>query len=488
MHMEQKLNVKSMTNQSESNPIIMDKPPFNLLGLFNLNKDIDDTSSFDTYPSSTKHYSQDPTDWNCVVLQTAKLDEYKYIKDSDIMASYVYALNEKRELLLYYQNGWNLTGGIIHDIVRKDNKTDYNQKLVLTIHEQTQVDIKIEGLIGVTVYTNIYSPRMTFAPSVVEKKYITYYLASVTDSSKSSGGFFRWSKLIDMDVYAKHSYMLNKLYAQYKIQLVLDLDHTLLESCKFTTETTYGTVASTDGVFANKHMPDGIARTGDHVRYIWLRPYAKEFLRLVSILTQLSYWTAGNIECQSVIMKCVKIDNYAANKFYLDSCSLTPENYPYKSFNDLNAKIKKDKKSPDFFGLDRTILIDDLKINCDNNKNNSYLINVWKVTGTTTSEELKDRLNDMKLLDLIPFIKKLSDQVIHENRDIRSLLLTMHNLAKLNNWIEYPINTFPATGEFSVMHTEPDKSLVQSDAQVDIKPESLGTVKIDLESVEKSNN
>src|SRR5207302_1060557 len=86
----------------------------------------------------------------------------------------------------------------------------------------------------------------------------------------------------------------------------------------------------------------------------------------------------------------LQISHYAETIYYRDSCSQLTNGYPYKSIADLNKKLKKEGETQDTYDLKRTLLVDDLPINKEHNKNNCYQIFPWKVTGIIVTEEADD--------------------------------------------------------------------------------------------------
>lgn len=433
---------------------------------------LDDSKELESYLSSSSYFNKN---LKCGDLYTSNLEEFKSIKENEIIASYVFVLNQMNELMLYYDKEWKVPGGCIPYHIWKNN-VPHTKKVIKYIHEQMNVLINLNQLIGVKVYKKTDSIQ-----SKTVTQYITYYLALVADDTLSTGTFFRWSKIIDLTLYNDHADLLSKIYNPLKMKIISDLDHTLFESAILTTSTTTNShVSINDNVFKMKYPPDGIVNIGNDVRYIWTRPYMKEFLQVVSKLAHLSYWTAGGQECQEAVMKSIQIYHYSQSILYVDSCSLLPDGFPYKSLNDLNKRLRKTANDSNCYDPQKTLLIDDMDLNNDHNKYNCYKIYPWKITGSLDRDEFARRLNDKKLLDMIHFLRKISDQIIHEKRSVPSILLTMENLAKINGWIQYPIDYFPIIEGFVEIHTDPAKIPAKWDTCVEIKPSVLGTQKVTI--------
>ena len=352
------------------------------------------------------------------------------INSKDIISSYALILNNDRKLLMYYSKEWKLPGGYLNqgDLFNASNQ------LIDVVKEQTGVSIKLEKLLGIKIYQG-YSIN----------KYSTYYLASIIDDKIENTDFsfdysfdydvaifekikheiicyFTFTKLINLSVYENNKVLFDNIYDQWKLKLILDLDRTLLESAQLTNiNCDEDSLTLNDPLFINNYAPDEIIKLGHHYRFIWLRPYVHEFLDAMKNLTNIHYWTAGIKECQQSVLKITRLINYAVDIYYRDSCTLMSDGYPYKSIVCLNERLKNEKNINCYFDLNKTLLIDDMSINKVSNDENCYLISPWHVIGTNTFD-LVEAFKDKELLGLIPSIKNLSDQIMHENLSIQEII------------------------------------------------------------------
>jgi hypothetical protein len=150
-----------------------------------------------------------------------------------------------------------------------------------------------------------------------------------------------------------------------------------------------------------------------------MRPFLREFLRIMSELTCLSYWTAGQRPAQSKILHSLKIDQYAQRSHYADACSVDADQYIYKSFIDLNLRLRHEGCEP--YDLDRTFLIDDLELTKKYNELNCLRIYPWQIISVQSERELYHILLDNQLSNLVPIIKHWSDRVIHDGQKIPNI-------------------------------------------------------------------
>ena len=351
---------------------------------------------------------------------------FQSINSKDIISSYALILNNKRELLMYYLEEWKLPGGHLNQ----------NNQLIDIVREQTGVFIRLEKIIGVKLFK-----------SDLINKYSTFYLASVVDNNNELENldfsfdfsfdsdstiflkynhetvcYFKFTKLINLSIYKNNKLLFDNIYNKWKLQLIIDIDLTLLESARLT-NFHYGedNVTINDALFTDNYAPDEIIKLGNHFRYIWLRPYVHEFLQAMKNLTLIHYWTAGIKECQQAVLNSTQLIDYAVDIYYRDSCSLMDDGYPYKSIVCLNHKLKNEKHTECYFDPKKTLLVDDSSINKVNNDDNCYLISPWRVVGVNTYDLIKS-FEDKQLLDLIPLIKNLSDQIIHDNLSIQKII------------------------------------------------------------------
>ncbi len=348
------------------------------------------------------------------------------------------------QINLITENVWKLPGGPTY----QQNVSQHIEGLVRNIDSH----ISAPTLYAMLEYQKVSRPSI-FAfddeksPSLT--KYSVYYLAYVTDSpllnqeymqlpdnlsqfingKLKSDYFCRWSQIVELPFYPKHSHVLNFLYDPWKLQLAVDLDLTLLQSAQICILATYENANNhdiatpDDNLFKVSHLPELMINFQDYqqLRYVWTRPSMREFLQLASKLTDLTYWTAGGELMQKRILKELKIDHHARRTFYYDSCTLLPTGFPYKSFTDINHKLSTECVNYQY-DTQRCILVDDSSFNYSHNPQNCYQIPPWTITKTASLEKLESCFRDNHLIVLMANLRKWSDRVIHEGRSAKELL------------------------------------------------------------------
>jgi hypothetical protein len=360
---------------------------------------------------------------------------------ADVLSCHLIVLNRKRELLVNCTSLWKLPGGPVY----QQNLSHYVEGLV----QQLNSNISTPTLHAMIEYQKIRPPiSFSFEDSddlSDSTKYAVYYLAYIVDSPAvtyvpmtlpyfingelKKNYFCRWSQIVELPLYQKHNQVLNFIYDPWKLQLVLDLDLTLLHSAQigifatYQTQTSYDIATPDDNLFKISHLPELMIDFQEYqqLRYVWTRPYLREFLILASKLTDLTYWTAGSELMQKRILKELKIDHYARHIFYHDSCTLLPTGFPYKSFTDINHKLETQCLNYQY-DPQRCVLVDDSNLNYNFNTNNCYLIHPWRVTKSNSLESLESIFEDIHLMLLMSNLKKWVDQVIHEGKSASDIL------------------------------------------------------------------
>lgn len=400
-----------------------------------IGSDLEDIDDWDDAFSDT--YTEDKSAWDSITFAYVDDKEVNELKQSDIISTYAIVLNKKRELLLYHMFEWKLPGGYISTIIYDDIKQCV--RLQKTIKDQLFTDVEIKNAIGMKIYKKKEKTKYTVffyaevSDDAIDQKQLVKkdVFASLNDSGsvydeKREAYFCRWSQLVDLPVYAENRCFIDKIYGQWKMRLVLDLDHTLLESTMINpniTDSKFDVVGKNDNLLKANHIPAQIIPFVDHTRYVWTRPYLKEFMTAARSLASISFWTAGSYSCQSRVLDRLSLLQYGDSAHYYNSCSYLSDGYPYKDFVELNKKLDGNVS----YDLFRTLLIDDLSINKEHNMGNCLQIMPWKITGSSSSEDLKVRLGDDILLRMIPLLKKWSDCIIHDNISVSDLIEQKEN-------------------------------------------------------------
>ncbi len=365
--------------------------------------------------------------WDESFFEINNPSDTKNLFDGMIISSYAIILNCKKELLLHYDKKWQLPGGRLQISSLSSEKN--NDQLIQLIYEQIKLHVKIKSLIGTKQFKKKKNMNQsTLLDSNRNFIYSTYYLCEIISEipyewySSQVCSFLRFSDLIETEIYLLNKKLLDNLYYFNKIQLILDLDLTLLESAILKNiKTNHDCVTKNDYIMSdyNEHI---IIKMNDNFRYVWTRPFLKQFLILMANLTRISYWTAGSYECQHEVMQNLDIIKYAEYEHYVENCSIDCENITYKSLINLNNQLKFNPDEPDIYNLNYTLLIDDNPINKKYNMYNCIQIKPWNVTNASSLEELNNLLLDTQLFEMMNFIKYLSDLIIHEGLTIPIIL------------------------------------------------------------------
>lgn len=336
---------------------------------------------------------------------------------------YLICLNQKRELLIQYCGKWSLP----YRILAYDDDTIELSKFFLLPSDRL---LKPPQLIS-NDQSNIY---FQIEIDVNQTEIDGNYLNLLSISNGKTIKFIRYSRLIELSLFLQHRQILTKVYDPYKLQLLIDLDKTLLDSY-IISNNKYSNIFEllnkyiiddNHPLIINNILPDTILLDGLNSafaglpRYVWLRPHVRYFLDLISNLTQLHFWTAGNRPCQGKILNELKLSHFARNIFYSESCCKPLNDIWYKSVEYLNKLLQDKGEKP--FDLNRVLLIDDNPVNQLSNVNNCLLVDEWNLSTITSVTGLSNRFKDSVLLYLIIYLKDMTDCLIHENGSVPMLL------------------------------------------------------------------
>lgn len=210
----------------------------------------------------------------------------------------------------------------------------------------------------------------------------------------------RFSELIKLPIYPQFKSIIDSIYNPLKIQLILDIDNTLLDSLIKVT-------SDHDSVLlAAGHDPDHFIGNEQYNRLVWMRPFMYVFLQEVKALTNVSFWTATQEAFQSVLVGILGLKSYGDRIHYIDECTRVGDSV-HKSMYDLNQKYMDSLYDPD-----RTLLVDDNAFNRQNNPLNSYPIKPWCVDVKTLTD-VEELFSDSELIQLLVYLRQSSDQIIH---------------------------------------------------------------------------
>jgi hypothetical protein len=359
----------------------------------------------------------------CEKMTMVKLEDQE--DDVIIQSSFAVVLNQYREIML--TNEGTLPSVVDICTTREKLKSFGSEDIIdgkdwkilkTYLGEKFSLDIRSHKLIGFEkIDKNVYNTYYLCN---------THYLRKFYISDNSALHYYKFSKLVDFSVYVEHKELFCKIYDEFKINLMLDLDYTLLESSKFgDIKHEYDSITTSD--YVSSHGPDRICQIYhygllNHHRHIWIRPYLYEFLNKVSELTHVSFWTAGSRDCQEQVMKSIGIYKYGKKFHYIDDCSKTINGQIFKHIRSLNKTLSEKSSDSEIYDINRTLLIDDSPINYDANISNTYMIRPWTITKARSYDDLQYYLFDMELIKSLTYIKYYSDELIHNRMSIQNLL------------------------------------------------------------------
>jgi hypothetical protein len=274
----------------------------------------------------------------------------------------VFLLNEKNELLLYYEkksHNWKIPS---YDMLIEDIQIFYEEKY--NIKKEADKIINNNYICNIT---NLF----------ILNKYQKW---------------FRFYDIVQMQLYEQHKDIIDEIYKDLKLTIILDIDLTLLES-------------HNNHSFIKLH-PDYIMESNYGEYQIFLRPHLKYFLDSISKFTNIIYWTAATKEHQEQVLKITGLDKYCQDVYYRDTCIYQNKNY-IKDITKINIKTN------------RTLLIDDNEIHKAQNPHNCFLIRPWGPNfyydSYYDSYYNQFYMEDMELIKMINVLRMFSDNIIHNN-------------------------------------------------------------------------
>lgn len=338
---------------------------------------------------------------------------------NNIIGSTFIILDHDHHMFVHYDDKittWELPSG----------PTDYHiladhERLMLILSDQYGVSISNIRYWCIRKYTN-----HTMNPfKRIHTKYVIIYLADLNNNLlhyekyRFKNAMATYSQITELPLYNEYKPIIDIYYEPYKIQLIMDIDRTLLISHTnvnyFLTKNYHPDCMVDYDEDTNDIITDKQIQTA----YIWVRPYMYCFLNQMAKLTHLSYWTAASAVFQSKVIKCTKIDQYSKYIHYIDKCSYHKESdIFYKSITNLNNNPSCD--SP--YDMNRVLLVDDWIHNVKQNLNNALLVPSWDIECVDTYRKLYFYKGDLILNQLKSYIQYLSDKVIHEYMTIPELL------------------------------------------------------------------
>jgi TFIIF-interacting CTD phosphatase-like protein len=208
--------------------------------------------------------------------------------------------------------------------------------------------------------------------------------------------WFKYHEIVFLETYKNHEKIIENIYRNLKLIIILDIDLTLLETSK-------------NEKFSIKKQPNYIIEIDDKEYNIWLRPHLKYFLETISKFVEVIYWTAGLQFFQEKVLRITGLNKYCSEVYYRDKCSFIDNKYVKKlDFMDMD--------------LNKTLLIDDNPIHKTQNPHNCLIISSW---GPHTHKEKYIDINlhfeDLELIKLIDKIKNISNDIVHNNYTLKEI-------------------------------------------------------------------
>lgn len=165
-----------------------------------------------------------------------------------------------------------------------------------------------------------------------------------------------------------------------KINLILDLDETLINTVNFN----FSNYETTDLVL-NVNSTVGIISLPNYLNLVFLRPYLKEFLSFCFLYFNVSFWTAGSrLYCQEVLKLILNNNQYNETVMILakeESCWINLKDnkiFYCENTNKVSKKLKflwDDHILGKIFSPEDTLIVDDNpKVIIDNPANSLNII------------------------------------------------------------------------------------------------------------------
>lgn len=381
--------------------------------------------------------------WDSVSVVDTQLDQYE-INPKDIISVCAIVLDENNRLLVHYNythNQWVLPEYPM--VVGQPEK-----KLIINqLHEECGLHANIDKLIGIKIY------KKTHVRNLLKKvitKYTIIYLVKIDKNyhhinSDDEGDcsyakhvsniqsltniysthqqkkivYMSHSQVVESSFYKEYKSIIDTLYQPFKIQLILDIDRTLLTSYIVSFEKHYCAMAPNHYILTQRWFPNHIVDYNCQMVYVWTRPYMYEFLEKLSNLTHVSYWTASEKVYQEKVLKGSNIDKFAKQIHYYDECDVSDDGV-YKSI------IKLNERTP-IYDMDKTLMIDDYEINKKMNEHNCLVIQSWDVINIDSEKKIIQYKYDESLLIMLNNIRLISDKVIHNQMKIPQILQQFDN-------------------------------------------------------------
>jgi len=340
-------------------------------------------------------------------------DNLEEIDVQYVIGTYILILNSTNHCTLNYVNGW---------------KPLYFSKVIGTLNEVNLVNECI-GEYGLHITNGCNIKRIGFQKfekyynNKTHIKYINIYTAH-TDNQLSNPfdsqlGVFTFSQLIDLPIYSQLKQIFDYIYDPLKIQLILDIDCTLIATYDYISHNVNkdGFVHPQHCLLLNHWYPDCIVHKFDQLRYIWFRPHMYYFLDQVSQMTHLSYWTAASELFQEHVIEKTRLNQFTQQIYYNTMCTSSATG-SYKSIQDLNTFSIVGP----VYDLDKALLIDDSPTNHQHNPLNCIKVKPWVISYIKDASEVTFKQSDKELLRVLSDVKSITNCHIHQQKTIPQLL------------------------------------------------------------------
>ena len=296
----------------------------------------------------------------------------------EIHKSYAFVLDQSNHLLMYYNEEWMIPScsvcgktdsQMIREHVKESYKLDAKEFKLLGYEKHIKEEKYCFMTKNISHYSTFYVARVDVNRNVIDEICDPFgNLDMCLGNTCQTNNFMSYSRLITTTIYRKYKKFIDVIYQPLKINLISDIDRTLLVSCYTDHNSSY--------IMKHNIIPDHITNLDQSPIYVWLRPNIYTFLEDVSNLTHLSYWTASSIKYQEKIIMKTNLHKFAQQIHYIDTCTCIKSMY-CKSIDHLNHILCDSGKIP--YDLNKTLLLDDLQINGEVNPNNFYFIDEWDI-------------------------------------------------------------------------------------------------------------
>jgi hypothetical protein len=358
--------------------------------------------------------------WDSVVCETENLDLYGDIQPHDVLMSVVFVLDATNRLFVEYKTGEWTVPVCLH------STEDTVKDITKDIMNRYSLPIKVQKMVGLKIYKNYDKGVFYTKPTI---KYVTLYLTTIEQITTAYDedscatlmfthqhdlslyhAYLTYSRLIEEPIYRMYKPFIDVIYDPMKLNLLLDVDSTLLVSYQLYGTCLNNNITGDHMVFRHGYYPNHILNMDAMICYVWTRPHMLDFLKKMSDLTHISFWTASTRVYQEKVLQITGILQYAKEIHYNDTCLLTGTTV-YKSLEHLNKIIKVP------YNLDHTLLIEDNTVNKKYNMDNCLLVSPWDII-----HQIDSALMDYELPCLINIIKQITDLVIHDNTSVQKIV------------------------------------------------------------------